>query len=319
VGQPEISFLGRSLGSWGVSIFFIISGYLLAGTTDFSWRYFWRRCLRIFPGLVVVIFLCAFVLGPIVSTLPFEEYFQNPLAYKYLWRITTLGWLFGGYNALPGVFASNPIPNAINGSLWVIPYLLSMYVVLYVFARMKFLQKRYLLLIAYLAAWPVVILKPTISVPSLVQEITGLPGWYLHSFFIMKFCDLYLLFMIGVLISVFRDMFKTRLNLLILTAFLIAASYWTGFVLIVHYMVFPAMIIVIGSASFRWQRNIIADRDISYGLYIYAFPVQQTIVQVLPTICFWGMFMLTMIVTTVLAVLSWKFVENPAQRLKNWF
>ncbi len=56
--------------------------------------------------------------------------------------------------------------------------------------------------------------------------------------------------------------------------------------------------------------------DVSYGLYIYAFPVQQTIVYLMPQIRPLSMFMLSTAVTVVLAILSWKLVEKPALSLK---
>jgi peptidoglycan/LPS O-acetylase OafA/YrhL len=54
-GNLEFGLLGDSLGGWGVNVFFVISGYLLAGTKDFSWQYFWKRSLRLFPALAVSI------------------------------------------------------------------------------------------------------------------------------------------------------------------------------------------------------------------------------------------------------------------------
>lgn len=57
--------------------------------------------------------------------------------------------------------------------------------------------------------------------------------------------------------------------------------------------------------------------DFSYGLYIYAWPVQQTLVH------FWkdflnllSFFVLTLSITLIFAFLSWKLIEKPALKFK---
>jgi peptidoglycan/LPS O-acetylase OafA/YrhL len=61
--------------------------------------------------------------------------------------------------------------------------------------------------------------------------------------------------------------------------------------------------------------------DISYGLYIYAFPIQQMIANIIPDVQPISMFMLSAVVTVTLALLSWHLVEKPALKMKgkiNW-
>jgi peptidoglycan/LPS O-acetylase OafA/YrhL len=110
----------------GVKIFFVVSGYLIAQ----SWlrdpnlpRFLIRRCLRIFPALIVLIFVTTFIVGPLLSRLPASEYFTHPETYNYLQNIL----LYINY-FLPGVFEKNIYPNAVNGSLWSLPAEFSMYI-----------------------------------------------------------------------------------------------------------------------------------------------------------------------------------------------
>ena len=61
------------LGLTGVFIFFAISGFLVTQSfeqTPNPLHYLAKRGLRIFPGLFVAAMVSAFVLGPLVTTLP---------------------------------------------------------------------------------------------------------------------------------------------------------------------------------------------------------------------------------------------------------
>lgn len=120
MGQPEPSFFGwTSFGGAGITIFFFLSGLLVWS----SWqrdpqpgRFFMRRSLRIFPALWVVVFCCVFLVGPAFSSLSVREYFPSPKAWFYLGT----AFLIPG-STLPGVFAGNPYPLAVNGSLLTLP------------------------------------------------------------------------------------------------------------------------------------------------------------------------------------------------------
>src|SRR5215472_9129324 len=68
------------LGLAGVFVFFAVSGFLVTQSfeqTPDPWRFLAKRSLRIFPGLFVATLLSAFVLGPLVTTLPLSAYFNR--------------------------------------------------------------------------------------------------------------------------------------------------------------------------------------------------------------------------------------------------
>ncbi|MBD3842255.1 MAG: acyltransferase [Campylobacterales bacterium] len=115
----------------GVFIFFAISGYLISMSWDKDpsiKRFFIRRALRIFPALIIVTLVCVFILGPIMTTWELKEYFTSQYIVLYLKNI----FLYISYY-LPGVFEHNPVPNAVNGSLWSLPVEFFMYIVVAVF------------------------------------------------------------------------------------------------------------------------------------------------------------------------------------------
>src|SRR4029078_9745675 len=104
--------------------------------------FLWARVLRIYPALLVMMSLVVFGLGLYFTTLPHSQYFTDPRTFKFAVQNSTL---FSGVmdirlvQQLPGVFADNPMPLIVNGSLWSMPYEVRMYLslaVLWIVARL---------------------------------------------------------------------------------------------------------------------------------------------------------------------------------------
>lgn len=129
-GPNSVLFRAVSPGALGVSIFFSISGYLIAASWDRDgnvWRFFIKRALRIFPALIVVVVLSIFCLGGALTTLEAKTYFLHSDTYRYLLNIP-----LKAHFSLPGVFAHTPYPNVVNGSLWSLFPEVLMYVLIFV-------------------------------------------------------------------------------------------------------------------------------------------------------------------------------------------
>ncbi len=125
--QPGPGFAANGVQTIGLKIFFVLSGYLVS----VSWlsdphipRFLMRRILRIFPALIVVVAVSALVLGPLLTTLSWWEYFKHPTTWLYFSNV-----LLNIRYSLPGVFSANTYPHAINGSLWSLPVEFVMYIV----------------------------------------------------------------------------------------------------------------------------------------------------------------------------------------------
>ena len=123
---PVPTLFGRQVHALGVYVFFLIGGYLITK----SWMsdphpicYAVKRFMRIWPPLAAYVLFAAFVAGPLLSELSAAEYFASGGWKTYLLNLC----LYIMYS-LPGVFARNPYPNAVNGSLWTLPVEAAMYV-----------------------------------------------------------------------------------------------------------------------------------------------------------------------------------------------
>ena len=81
-----------------------------------------KRIFRIVPAMAVYCVIAACVIGPIITSIPLKEYFSHISFRNYFKNIVLYITYF-----LPGVFESNPYPNAVNGSIWSLPIEFMMY------------------------------------------------------------------------------------------------------------------------------------------------------------------------------------------------
>lgn len=287
------------IGGAAVMAFFVISGYLVT----LSWwaqprllPFAAKRALRIWPALVVVVLLAVLVLGPLFTKVPLHDYWQSATTWDYLRNITLQTHL-----NLPGVFATHPLANTINGSLWTIPMEVGCYAVLAACGLLGLLRLRMvwaLLCLAYLV-W---------FLSSMTVDLTGSMhhSWEFPAYFVF-----------GSLIAAFDKQFLQRRALFAAVACVCAlVAYALGFSYSALLLFMPATLLAIGTAS--WPLLSQAGRlgDVSYGVYLYAFPIQQTVRALAPDLGFTTSLVVVVILTLGAGWLSWRLVEAPALRLK---
>jgi len=94
-------------------------------------------------------------------------------------------------------------------------------------------------------------------------------------------------------------------------------AYILGKPLLALWLCVPVATVVFGSASTPGLRQAGRYGDISFGLYIYAFPAQQVIIWYFKDHLPWSVGLgLTIVTTSMLAFLSWHAVEKWALSLK---
>src|SRR5882724_4753663 len=285
-------------GAVGVDIFFVISGFLVTGSylSRRDWGDFMKsRCLRIFPGLFVNLLATVFLLGPIVTSLPALQYFTDPELYGFLFRNLTLVSL---HFRLPGVFEHLP-QDGVNGSLWTLPAEFALYLLLGLFGWLGILFSRK----GYL---------PFILVMCGIAVALGLEVGFFNDK--LRYLRLFLLFATGSVVRAYSD--RIPLSTWILAALTVPM------LLLRHHHYFNYLFtlwLVYAAFWFAYVPNLhFFNRagDYSYGLYIYAFPIEQTLRQYFPAIQPLELFPAAALLTLGCAMLSWHFVEHPALRLK---
>ncbi len=289
----------------GVAGFFAISGYLVMQSLERSntiKEYFLKRILRIYPALIGVLVLTV-ILGMLVYKGSLLTYWSNLSTWTYIpFNLS----LFKLQYSITGIFEDNPFKSVINGSLCTLPYEMLFYILLSVlFYCSSKRQKIFLLAFAFCI---VMLLKIFIH-PYLMNH--GYP------FFLRRGVDYSGGFIAGALLALVgieRVNYKSILIVALIVVW--GISIFFHLYIWMQYFVLPAMVILIGSSSAPILRNIKNHiGDVSYGIYIYAFPVQQTLeyffrlshipLMIIGTLC-----------TLPVAFLSWHLIEKRALSLK---
>ena len=314
LGLPEPIFLQWvPMGPLGVYIFFAISGYLVAQ----SWardphvpRFLAKRALRIFPGLVVCTLLSVLVLGPLLTTLDAGTYWRNEHTRGYLTNIV----LYMTYH-LPGVFANNRLANAVNGSLWSLPVEFFMYLLLSMLGLLSALFQTAQGRARALKVWVGVVTLVFMGLVAL-WALPAKEAWVLYRTDLRQIplCGVY--FMVGACMYCFQwHRYFTLSNVvlgLVVWLSLGANPQWFA---MASWVILPFGVLAFGLASHPWLTGMHA-RDYSYGIYIYAFPVQQTLASFWPQMPLLAYLVSTLVMTVALAAASWHLVEKPALKLK---
>ncbi len=311
-GEPL--FGGFTLGHVAVDIFFITSGFLVTRsliTRGNAVAFTWARIVRIFPALIVAVLLCAFGVGLAFTTLSTGEFLGDSRVYTFILKNSTL--ILGNIQYdLPGVFIDNPYPEAVNGSLWTLPWEIRMYSILGavgLFSLLFGVNTRTRLLHQTVVALGIAAIAATCINhywPFIENKSHG------HGLRLLAF------FFIGGAFYVLRNRIKLGHQQAAVYALALALNldgdrmFYLLYVLLLPYLILYLAYIPKGPLRLFNKLG-----DYSYGLYIYAFPVQQIIASLRPDVGVWEMFFTATAVTLALAVASWYLLEKPMLRQKD--
>ena len=307
--------------------FFIISGFLIT----MSWKrskgrgdYLRKRILRIFPGFIAVSLFCALVVGPL-SAVDGLHYWSDLWHLKgdFLFSTLTLG-----NPALPPVFQGVPIAGAVDGSLWTIPYEFGCYLIVAALGTLALLVghllpsrvRRVLPAVFFLGIYG---LYSAHCAGHLIGWLGGMQftniiiaghvfggsvqpiGWpRLLTYFASGMC----LYLYRDLIPLSRGLFLLSIVVLVGSCTVVRILPYTLPIFGSYALIYIAFSPILTRQWGGFGKNI----DLSYGLYLYSFPIQQLLV------LHWGrrlnpheMFFISLTAASLLATLSWFLVERP--------
>ena len=292
-----------SFGSLAVDGFFILSGYLIVRswvTSPSLLAYLRRRVLRIVPGYLVAVLVSTLVIGLVAPAVP---HFFRSLDKSYLMSI-----LFLGHPLTPPVFPGLPV-QLLNDALWTIGYEFRCYLLVPLFAAFGLLRRPF--------AW----LAMTICVLGLTvaASLRVLPEWRNHMLVVGNPQHVYRLtasFMVGGCFYLFRPHIRFTRGISIAAALAIVLSRWTPHL-------FETVLIVAGAYLIFHLTSLRSDLlarhyrfpDVSYGLYLYGWPVESLLLWYFP-LHPWRVFVAALVCCLFLGWLSWEAIEKPALRLK---
>ena len=300
--EPLRSTIGMTWGTIAVDIFFITSGFLI--TSSFLNRvnvldFIVARFLRIYPALIVAMFFSVFIVGIVFTSKSFIDYFSDIQTAKYFLKNITL--IFGVEYFLPGVFTDVPSRGAVNGSLWTLPYEIRMYTYLAIIGSVIFYFQK------DRSVKFIKIIFLTIGVVSVMLNIFN----YFYMIIDGKFIRLFSMFFMGSVFYIYREHIFLSSRMFYIGLSIISLSILQKEIFYVTYSILvPYIVLFIAYVPNGKVRLFNRGGDYSYGLYIYAFPVQQIIAVVIPNVSVAVMILSSFLFTMVLAYFSWHIIEK---------
>ncbi|WP_084688492.1 acyltransferase family protein [Paraburkholderia oxyphila] len=293
-----------SAGTIGVCGFFLLSGYLTAQSWShepLALAFLKKRALRLYPAFVVASALSVLVVGPLGAST--QHYFAEWSPYKFIADLIGLR-----QPRTPPVFAGSPV-QSVNGAMWTITFELRCYLLLTVLGLCGVVKRR----------WALLLLAVVVNVAAILgaphqRGAEGLPFFGVSGFMIW-FASMYLS---GVCFYVFRERIPLRGSLAAVALIVfVAALFGPQNVLRAVISTMGAyLILYCGQLQSPWLAKLRMRDDLSYGLYLYGWPVMQLTAHWVPSIAPLVAFVCVTVICAPLALASWRRIEAPALRLK---
>lgn len=306
--EPLRGWLGMTIGDFAVDTFFITSGFLVTASLAnrrSAIEFACARFLRVYPALLVMLGLTVLVVGLALTSLPAMTYLSSYATVRYLVKCATL--LFGIDYLLPGVFEGNPI-KAVNGSLWSMPWEIRMYVLLLaLWLCTKLVGKRRSDVWSWMVvATCIIALAAHMAINFGQTNTTTNHG-----------LRLFFMFFTGGAFYVLRHRISLSTSAVLAAAVALGvATFHKETFFVVYNLTIAYVILWLAYVPGGFIRRFNSLGDYSYGTYIYAFPVQQITVALLPGISVAAMIFVSGAVTIVLAMASWYTIEKRALSVK---
>ncbi|MFI8983286.1 acyltransferase family protein [Ectopseudomonas khazarica] len=301
------------LGGTAVDFFFLISGYLVVSSilrARGSVLFLRKRVLRIYPAYIVASFLCVFFFAPMVS-LDLGQYFRDVHILKFIKNA-----IFLGVPSTPGILGDAAFPHVINGSLWTIRYEFLCYIGLAFLYLVGVLRYRWLILLIGLAWLLLFVLQSNADAGCCHSAILSVVPDQLLTY-LNNFPRFFTYFTIGTIFYLYREDISHRRSWVLFSLILVGvgvAAHQASLVMpvfgsyVIFYLAYSKTLNLAGVGRYG---------DFSYGVYLYAFPVQQVM-------AFYAqehlngltMFLASGMISLVFAVASWHLVEKHFLKMK---
>ncbi len=314
LGKEELIYklTGFYAGAIAVKVFFFLSGLLVTNSLiekKSLIHFFMARFFRIWPALILVLLFSVFVIGPVLTTLDLNTYLSSPNTYLYIKNQILMKCMLIrglGYTDLPGLFTQNPFKDTVNVPLWTLPVEVGAYIFLGAIFCLKLLEKRiaiFLFIIIILDS----ILPQRIFILFLPQGN--------DNFSYLPFC-----FSVGVLMAIYKEnlFLSMREPIGFFLLFLLFSN--TEYAKYFFYLsVFTGIIYFF---TCKPVLRLKPSSDISYGVYLWGWPMQQILVSTYPNMGVLGNQVFGTSLAMIFGYFSWHLIEKRSiklgKKLANW-
>ncbi len=300
---PEpLALFNITISYAAVNGFFILSGLLITRSFDRRpdiVRFISARILRLFPALIALSLAAVLIFGPMFTLLTPAAYFADISIWRYLCDVLTFGDTAGGP---PQIYPHNANAGEFSASLWTLRYEAFAYGGTLIMAtlglsrcRTRVLAVFVLSVIAFLGVRTV----PDV-LPSQFMDITRLGMAYL----------------LGAVLYLWRDC--VRINGWVALGVIALAFVFgpTSSYEIMLNFALAAGVLMVGFGLPVWLAPLARMPDLSYGIYIWQWPIMQSLYHLGFARDPYTQMALALPISALFAAVSWYWIEKPALRLK---
>jgi peptidoglycan/LPS O-acetylase OafA/YrhL len=299
----QLTGLGRPIMLSYLPMFFALSGFLVTGSALRTRRlipFLSLRVLRLLPALFVEVTLSAIILGAAFTQLPASQYYTSPMFWSYFLNIVGDVHL-----KLPEVFTKNTT-DVVNSNLWTLPWELQCYIVMSLMIVTGIVYHRKILAMLFAVATIVLLYASLVNGFQVVPAQVNGPTLVYY-------------FVAGVLMFLWRDTIVFHEGLFFIAAAVCYVLMMSSTTVFIYPVLLTYITVFIGLFPFP-KFSLIKSGDYSYGIYLYGFPVSQSLVA-----SFSGLqhnlvlaAPLAVFATGAFAALSWHGVEKHCLKLKRY-
>jgi len=305
--DPLYQAVGISWADVGIDIFLIISGFLLTHTyykQKDPYGFIGNRVLKIMPQLILATVFTVFLVGMAFTELTPLSYLGDTQTLLFLSKNLTL--IAGAASHLPATFSQHAI-TATNGNLWMLSFLVMLYGLLFSLLKLSDILSQY---DQRFSAKNIILL---LAIDALALDILNHQA-VVFSPMITHFIAL---FTIGASFRLWQDSLTVSsawigitLPALMLTT-LFPSYFYNVYCLTLPFIIFYIAYIPKGSI-----RSFNRLGKYAYGLFLYAYPVQQALLAIMPNIPAKLLFVASAMVTFIIAVFTQHLAEQYTPQFK---
>lgn len=294
------------LFSVGVDGFFAISGFLITR----SWLddprvggYLVARGLRILPGYYVCLIMTAFAFAPLSVAIQggsAGELLSSGAPLEYVLKNSAVAYVHLDVGGTP---SGVPHPAVWNGSLWSLVWEVICYLAVAGIGVAGLASRRWVS--------PAILLVAT-GLATVIPPMTFPGVWTVPQIAVRSA----IMFSAGAVCYQWKDVIPARWSLVVVSVVIVLAAGQLPDYRVVAAL--PLAYAIIASGALLKNTHLRLRTDLSYGVYIYAFPVQQLLAvcglatRLTPVV----FFVVAAVTTLPLAAASWFLIEKPSLALK---
>jgi peptidoglycan/LPS O-acetylase OafA/YrhL len=289
------------IGILSVNLFFLVSGYLIVKSWDKNnnaWTFISNRILRIYPGFIAASIISCFLLAPFAGDV---NYFN-----QFNYRKFFTGLLLLKDPTTPPIFTGSFYP-FINVPLWTINNEFFCYIIVLLLGLISLIKNKIGWLIFFITFFIIKIIGGVFNIEIIRNFFSNI---ILAEFFEIHW---FFSFFIGGTYYLFGRPYLNRKPIILLTAIITLINfYYNGMIGYALPLFGGYLLLSFAERTIPFLSNFNKLPDISYGIYLYGWPISKFLIFYQPKISYWLLNVESFFIAILFGLFSWYLIEKPS-------